>query len=124
MNPGMQLRMEQSTLTSMRSAMSEFLPEYINADLKLPDEYHYEFGLFFEILSYTVDWTNITYSDIDLDVDDIQLELTRGYDLSLIKFDFPAVKHWEIDAMQQVNSIILPSKSRVELIFKDFDIDF
>jgi hypothetical protein len=42
----------------------------------------------------------------------------------LIKFDFPAVKNWEIDANQEINSILLPSDSKVELIFKDFDIDF
>lgn len=42
----------------------------------------------------------------------------------MIKFDFPAVKNWEIDANQEINSILLPSDSKVELIFKDFDIDF
>lgn len=124
MNPGMQLRMEQKTLDAFKKSMRRFLPKYVNTDLNLPTEYHYEFGLFLDILSYEVDWTNITYTDIDLDVEDIKLELTRGYDLSLIKFDFPAVKSWEIDAMQEVNSLILPSNSKVELIFKDFDIDF
>ena len=117
MNPGMQLRLEQSTLDAFKVAMKKFLPQYVNHELPLPDKYHYEFGLFFDLLSYTVDWTNITYTDIDLDVSEVKLELTRGYDLSLIKFDFPAVKKWEIDAMQEVNSLILPSKSRVELIF-------
>jgi len=96
----------------------------VNTDLNLPTEYHYEFGLFLEILSYEIDWTNITYTKIDLDVSDIKLDFTRGYDLSLIKFDFPAVKNWEIDANQEINSILLPSDSKVELIFKDFDIDF
>lgn len=104
--------------------MSDFLPEYVNADLNLPTEYHYEFGLFLDILSYQVDWTNITYSNIDLDVDDIKLEFTKNYEISLMKFDFPAVKSWEIDAMQEINSYILPSYSKIELIFKDFDIDF
>ena len=97
--------------------MERFLPNYVNHKLPLPESYHYEFGLFFDMLSYTIDWTNITYTDIDLDVKDVKLELTRGYDLSLIKFDFPAVKKWEIDANQEVNSWILPSNSRVELIF-------
>jgi hypothetical protein len=46
--------------------MARFLPEYVNTDLNLPSTYHYEFGLFFEMLSYEVDWTNITYTDIDL----------------------------------------------------------
>jgi len=124
MNPGMQLRMEQKTLDAFKKAMTKFLPNYVNHELPLPKNYHYEFGLFFDMLSYTIDWTDITYTDIDLDVKDVKLELSRGYDLSLIKFDFPAVKKWEIDAMQTVNSWVLPSNSRVELIFEDFDIDF
>lgn len=97
--------------------MKRFLPQYVNHELPLPTEYHYEFGLFFDLLSYTIDWTNITYTDIDLDVSDVKLELTRGYDQSMLKFDFPAVKKWEIDANQTVNSLLLPSNSRVELIF-------
>ena len=124
MNPGMQLRLEQKTLDAFKMSMQKFLPTYVNHELPLPDTYHYEFGLFFDLFSYTVDWTDIEYTDIDLDVADVKLELTRGFDLSLIKFDFPAVKKWEIDAMQEVNSLILPSKSRVELIFQDFDVDF
>ena len=124
MNPGMQLRMEQKTLDAFKKAMTNFLPNYVNHELPLPKNYHYEFGLFFDMLSYTIDWTDITYTDIDLDVKDVKLELTRGYDLSLVRFDFPAVKKWEIDAMQTVNSWVLPSNSRVELIFEDFDIDF
>ena len=124
MNPGMQLRLEQKTLDATKSALSQFLPQFVNHKLPLPKTYHYEFGLFFDLLSYQVDWTNITYSEIDLDVADVKLELTRGFDLSLIKFDFPAVKKWEIDANQTINSWILPSNSKVELIFQDFDIDF
>jgi hypothetical protein len=124
MNPGMQLRMEQKTLDAFKKSMQRFLPQYVNHELPLPSTYHYDFGLFFDLLSYQVDWTDITYTDIDLDVAGVKLELTRGYDLSLIKFDFPAVKKWEIDAMQEVNSFVLPSKSRVELIFQDFDVDF
>ena len=54
----------------------------------------------------------------------MKFNLTRGYDLSLIKIDFPAIKKWEIDATQEINSWIMPSTSKVELIFEDFDIDF
>ena len=68
MNPGMQLRLEQKTLDAFQLAMADFLPKYVNTDLNLPTEYHYEFGLFLEILSYEIDWTNITYTKIDLDV--------------------------------------------------------
>ena len=104
--------------------MEMFLPKYVNNDLDLPTEYHYEFGMFLDILTWKVHWTNITYKKVDLDIADVYINLTRGYDLSLIKVDFPAIKSWEIDANQEVNSWILPSNSKVELIFEDFDIDF
>ena len=96
----------------------------MNNDLQLPTEYHYEFGMFFDLLSWKVDWTDITYKDVQLDIKDVKFNLTRGFGLSLIKVDFPAIKQWEIDATQVINSYILPSESKVELIFEDFDIDF
>lgn len=37
---------------------------------------------------------------------------------------FPAIKHWEIDANQDVNFWFLPDYSNVQLIFKDFKFDF
>jgi hypothetical protein len=55
--------------------------------------------MFLDILTWKVTWTNITYEQATLDISDIKLQLTRGYDISLIKVDFPAIKHWEIDAM-------------------------
>jgi hypothetical protein len=42
----------------------------------------------------------------------------------LIKVDFPAIKDWEITAFQKVINPIFESDSRVELYFKDFDINF
>ena len=124
MNPGMQIRLEQKTLNSLKRSMEQFLPKYVNHDLDLPTEYHYEFGMFLDILTWKVDWTNITYTQATLDISDVKFNLTRAYDLSLIKIDFPAIKKWEIDATQTINSILLPSTSKVELIFEDFDIDF
>jgi hypothetical protein len=80
--------------------------------------------MFLDILTWKVDWTDITYKEVTLDVADVKFNLTRGYDKSLIKVDFPAIKQWEVDATQVINSWILPSESKVELIFVDFDIDF
>jgi hypothetical protein len=98
MNPGMQIRLEQKTLNSLKKSMEQFLPKYVNTDIKLPEEYHYEFGMFLDILTWKVDWTDITYTEVTLDVADVKFNLTRGYDVSLIKVDFPAIKKWEIDA--------------------------
>lgn len=124
MNPGIILRMEQASINSAKRAMEEFLPHFINVDLNLPDHYHYEFGLFFNLLHWKIDWSNIEYSKVDLDIADVQIELTRSFDKSLMNVKFPAIKHWEIDAYQDVNFWFLPDYSDVELIFKDFKIDF
>lgn len=124
MNPGMQMRLEQKTVNTLKTSMEQFLPKYVNTNLNMPTEYHYEFGMFLDILTWKVDWTDISYKEVNLDVADVKLNFTRGYDLSLIKVDFPAIKAWEIDATQEVNSWILPSISNVELIFEDFDVDF
>jgi len=97
MNPGMQLRLEQQTINSFKRAMEEFLPHYINVDMKLPQSYHYEFGLFFNLLQWKITWTDIEYSNVDLDIADVEISLTRSFDKSLISVKFPAIKHWEID---------------------------
>ena len=41
----------------------------------------------------------------------------------MLKIDFPALKEWKISAMQESNSWLLPDFSKVELEFKDFDLD-
>jgi hypothetical protein len=123
-NPGMKLRLEQDTLDSLKLVMDKFLPNYIEHDLNLPSSFHYELPMPLDFLSWKIDWTDIVYDTPTLDIKDVKLELTRGYDLGLIKVDFPALKKWEIDATQEVNTWILPSKSKVELIIEDLDFDF
>ena len=100
------------------------MPQYLNSDYEFPTEYSYKFAMFWNLLYWNFEWTDIKYSPVDLDVKDVKIEFTRGYDLSLIKFDFPAIKHWEIDALQTINTWLFPTESQVELIFKDFDVDF
>lgn len=41
----------------------------------------------------------------------------------MLTFDFPAIKEWKIHANQRTNSWFLPKASKVELEFKDFEID-
>lgn len=52
------------------------------------------------------------------------IRFTRHFDKSLLKIDFPALKHWDIKAEQHVNSWIFPHDSDVMLEVEDFDIDF
>ena len=77
MNPGIMVRLEQNTINQFKNAMEQFLPHYMNFDVNLPHEYHNKFNLFFDSFRMSLDWNNITYSDVDLDIADIQLELKR-----------------------------------------------
>lgn len=52
------------------------------------------------------------------------MQLTRSFDKALISVKFPAIKHWEIDAKQDINFWFLPDYSNIQLIFKDFKLDF
>lgn len=115
--------MDQTSIDATKHFLTQFLPKYLNIDLELPKEYHYEYKSKI-LLDWIIDWTDIKYSEIDLDMSKVTFELTQLNDKGLLKFDFPALKHWEITANQHVNTWILPSTSQVELIFKDFDIDF
>lgn len=54
--------------------------------------------MFFDWLSYKVEWTDITYTSADLDIKDVKVILSKGAGIPLIKVDFPALKKWEIHA--------------------------
>ena len=71
MNPGMIMRIEQHSINQVKNAMQEFLPHYLNFDMKLPTEYEYSFSLLFDLLVWNVKWTNISYSEAQLDINDI-----------------------------------------------------
>lgn len=66
----MALRLEEDTILAWKRAMVEFLPRYVNHDLKMPTEYHYTFGLLFDWLTWEVDWKNITYEYGEFDIKD------------------------------------------------------
>jgi len=113
MNPGMIMRIEQHSINQVKKAMEEFLPHYLNVDMQLPTEYEYTFSLMFDLLVWNVKWTNIQYSEAQLDIGDIQIALTRDFDMSMISIKFPALKHWEISATQDVNFWFIPDLSEV-----------
>ena len=110
LNPGVKLRVDQRSVDATKRVLSKFLPKYLNIDLELPKEFN--FGYESKIgLDWDIQWTDIIYSEIDLAMDEVKFELTQQFDEGLLKFDFPALKHWEITAQQHVNTWILPSDS-------------
>jgi hypothetical protein len=97
-NPGMQIRLEQQSINALRKAMESFLPHYINADLNLPKSYNFTFDLFFDGLIWNYQWTDITYSNAKLDIQDIRFTFSNSQGINLIRADFPVLKEWEISA--------------------------
>jgi len=123
-NPGMQIRLEQDTMNALKAAMSRFLPEYVSHDMGLPTEYEFEFGLFFKFLTWTFTFTDITYTHPDLEIAKVKVLFTNGFDRPLLKIDFPAIKHLEINTKSHVNSWLLPEEEDLTFIIEDFDLDF
>jgi hypothetical protein len=123
MNPGMALRLEENTILAWKKAMVEFLPRYINHDVKMPTEYSYTFGLLFDWLTWKVDWKDITYEYGEFDIRDCQFGFTNRFNTPMLQISFPALKEWKLHAMQKTNTWILPEESKVELEFKKFKFD-
>ena len=130
MNPGMQLRVDQTSLNGLKRVCERFLPIYFNVDLEIKEEYDYKFNSSLtKSLNWEILWTNISYTEFDLHMDDVVIEFTNiSYGLDdyeyLVKFDFPALKHWEITGQQHIGGYVLPGDSFVKFVVKDFDIDF
>jgi len=80
MNPGMQLRVRSQQLESFKKAMQNFFPHYLNVDYDLPKTYSYEVDMFFDLLTWDVEWTNITYAKAELDIKDIMTKFIRHND--------------------------------------------
>lgn len=69
-------------------------------DMELPKDYHFGYESILG-LNWEIDWTDIVYSAIDLNMDDVKFELTQPteqWEHGLVRFDFPALKHWELTA--------------------------
>jgi hypothetical protein len=59
----------------MRTVMQKFLPQYIDDEENkiFPKSFHYEILPKLGNLGWIIDWTDITYKDIDLDVKDVKI---------------------------------------------------
>ena len=75
-------------------------------------------------LSWDWHWTDITYDVPNFDIKDIIFLMVRKFDQPMLKIDFPAVKEWKINAMEERNSWLLPQKSFVQLELNNIDVDF
>ena len=126
--PGVLLRLEQTTISKFKTAMQRFLPYWVNYDMNLPTEASWEFHLLFEWLSYHFKWTDIKYSKFDLNVRETEVDIVEiekhifSKDMRhALHIEFPMIKHFEISAHQNQDSWILPKNSHVSLVAKYID---
>jgi len=48
--------------------LNGFLPHYLDYDMKWPTEYHTSYSMFYDEWIWTLDLTNITFEQADLDI--------------------------------------------------------
>ena len=112
----------------MKEYLAKFLPRYIDQSLQKPTQLNYTFpgplGIKFFDTHFL--WTDIKYSPIDLKFNEVKFDIIPAEDgkSGLLHVDFPALKHFTINASQTVKHWFLPSTSVVQLDIQDFDFDF
>jgi hypothetical protein len=78
----------------------------------------------FSALTYNFKWTDITYDTPTLDIKDIKVEFVDVNGLGEIKVHFPALKKFDIHAIQNVDSWTVPNDEKITFKWEDFNIDF
>jgi hypothetical protein len=99
------------------------LPHYISADMNIADEYHWKLKLLFGLWNYTISYRNIKYDTPQLDLRDTKIIFEDVFGQQMLKVDFPAIKKWQISALQHWDSFLIPD-SEIYLLFEDFDVKF
>ena len=99
MRPGMMLRVDEYSVDAFKSVFQRYLPNEIVSTFNLPSEYHYKYKTGVPGLSWSIDYEDIQYKDLDLRLEDITFELTRMDGMwGEVKMDIPSLKYWAISA--------------------------
>ena len=125
--PGLALRLNQQTINEFKKAMEEFLPHFVDADLKLPTEFEQTFELLWGLIKVDYIWTDIAYMTPRLDVADVDIEIMKYEEFgnaSTIKLYMPIIEYWEMSGHQEQKHWLLSHSSDVKLIFRDLKFEF
>jgi hypothetical protein len=101
MNPGMMLRIDEYSVEAMKSVISRHIPknESYFDNVPMIKDFTYKYNSRLPGCDWSVDWTDIKYSDLDLEMDDVTFELTRmDGTFGEVLMDFPALHFWTISA--------------------------
>ena len=123
--PGMQIRLEQRTINEFKKAMFNFLPHFVEADLHLPDTHEAEIGILFDIIKFHFLWTDIKYTKPALDIHATNLEIRKENDSgwTSLAIDIPLIKHWSIEAHEQLTNWFGVDNSEVYIELQDVKFD-
>ena len=75
MNPGMILKVDQTSVNSFKKIAGRYLPGYLSADLNLPKNYTYKPMNQIWGLEWDLTWEDISYSNIDLEFEDVKCDI-------------------------------------------------
>lgn len=77
LNPGVKVRVDQASIDATKSVLHKFLPKYLMIDMGLPKNYNYTYeSKLGHWLDWEFAWSDIIYSEIDLDMNDVTFALT------------------------------------------------
>ena len=90
-NPGMMLRVDEESISGLKVALKDFLPHYLNADLRFNDYYKFDVGLgdiLGGLFTWHCEWYDIHYDPATWNFDDLIVNMTKNeiYDMPFVQF--------------------------------------
>lgn len=70
----MMFRLDEASVKGFKRGAQQFLPHYLNTDIKLPDDMMWDFGLgdiLWGLFTWHVEWYNIAYDNAIWDFEDL-----------------------------------------------------
>ena len=105
----MGLRLTPQTINELKRTMQSFLPHYLNYDMVRPQELKYTFSDYMEWYTWNIEFHKIDFDVGEFDFYDTAIRfVTDVPDIPRLDIDFPALKHWKMDALMNSNSMFIP----------------
>jgi hypothetical protein len=119
----MGLRLTPLTIIALKNAMKGFLPHYLNYDTVKPKQLDYTFSDYYKYWTWNIKLYDIVFDHADFDITDTTIAfLVDIPEVPRLELDFPALKHWKLDALMDSNSYWIPNGSKMTVLFENWDI--
>lgn len=122
---GMGLRVQQRTVTQLKSALGEFLPHYLEYDLGINQKKEeFDMSMLFGLLNYHFEFTNIHYEQPTLDLKDTKIKFMDVFHRPMMRVKFPGIKSWKLQMHSKANTWIMPSEADIVFDIEDLMLKF